>query len=109
MRVLRADRVDQIGMGNTLGFVAMVVGLGAMFGAILEHSGGAGALARYLLGKAGEKRTSSYDRVVAYFAVMGNVSVVHDKIIVPNNGGTLQHGSPMDLCMFSNYITVTYL
>ena len=28
------------GMGNTLGFVAMVVGLGAMFGAILEHSGG---------------------------------------------------------------------
>lgn len=46
------------GMGNTLGFVAMVVGLGAMFGAILEHSGGAGALARYLIGKAGEKRTS---------------------------------------------------
>lgn len=46
------------GMGNTLGFVALVVGLGAMFGAILEHSGGAGALARYLIGKAGEKRTS---------------------------------------------------
>ena len=31
----------QEGMGNTLGFVAMVVGLGAMFGAILEHTGGA--------------------------------------------------------------------
>ena len=31
----------QTGMGNTLGFVAVVVGLGAMFGAILEHSGGA--------------------------------------------------------------------
>lgn len=46
------------GMGNTLGFVALVVGLGAMFGAILEHSGGAGALARYLIGKAGEKRIS---------------------------------------------------
>jgi Gnt-I system low-affinity gluconate transporter len=28
----------QQGMGDTLGFVAMVVGLGAMFGAILEHS-----------------------------------------------------------------------
>lgn len=46
------------GMGNTLGFVATVVGLGAMFGAILEHSGGAGALARYLIGKAGEDKTS---------------------------------------------------
>ena len=29
------------GMGSTLGFVATVVGLGAMFGAILEKSGGA--------------------------------------------------------------------
>ena len=27
----------QNGMGSTLGFVATVVGLGAMFGAILEH------------------------------------------------------------------------
>ena len=29
------------GMGNTLGFVATVVGLGALFGALLERSGGA--------------------------------------------------------------------
>jgi H+/gluconate symporter-like permease len=48
----------QEGMGNTLGFVAMVVGLGAMFGAILEQSGGAGALAKFLLTKFGEKRAS---------------------------------------------------
>ena len=48
----------QEGMGNTLGFVAMVVGLGAMFGAILEHSGGAEALANYLLKKFGEKHAS---------------------------------------------------
>ncbi|MEP2935434.1 MAG: gluconate:H+ symporter [Gilvibacter sp.] len=47
----------QEGMGSTLGFVAMVVGLGAMFGAILEHSGGANALAKYLIAKSGEKRT----------------------------------------------------
>ncbi len=46
------------GMGKTLGFVAVVVGLGAMFGAILEHSGGAEALAKYLLQKFGEKNTS---------------------------------------------------
>ncbi|WP_075603998.1 GntP family permease [Saccharicrinis aurantiacus] len=44
------------GMGSTLGFVAVVVGLGSMFGAILEYSGGAEALAGFLLSKFGEKR-----------------------------------------------------
>jgi len=48
----------QTGMGNTLGFVALVVGLGAMFGAILEHSGGAQALSQYLLKVFGEKNAS---------------------------------------------------
>jgi Gnt-I system low-affinity gluconate transporter len=48
----------QEGMGNTLGFVATVVGLGAIFGAILEHSGGALSLAGLLTKKAGDKGTS---------------------------------------------------
>lgn len=48
----------QEGMGSTLGFVATVVGLGALFGGILEQSGGAKNLARYLLEKTGEKRSS---------------------------------------------------
>ena len=43
------------GMGNTLGFVAVVVGLGAMFGAILEHSGGAESIAAFLLKVFGNK------------------------------------------------------
>ena len=47
----------QEGMGSTLGFVATVVGLGALFGGILEQSGGAKNLARYLLDKTGEKRS----------------------------------------------------
>lgn len=52
--------VDTIktGMGSTLGFVAVVVGLGAMFGAILEQSGGAEAIAKALLGSSGTKGTS---------------------------------------------------
>ena len=33
------DSIQQ-GMGSTLGFVAVVVGLGAIFGQILESSGG---------------------------------------------------------------------
>lgn len=46
----------QQGMGGTLGFIAVVVGLGAIFGKILEFSGGAEALAQYLIGHFGEKR-----------------------------------------------------
>ena len=45
----------QNGMASTLGFVAIVVGLGAMFGAILEKSNGAEAIAQYLTQKMGIK------------------------------------------------------
>ncbi|MBE0675672.1 MAG: gluconate transporter, partial [Bacteroidales bacterium] len=48
----------QKGMGETLGFIAVVVGLGAIFGQILESSGGAHALANYLLRKSGLGRAS---------------------------------------------------
>jgi len=46
------------GMGSTLGFVATVVGLGALFGGLLEHSGGAQGLANYILKIAGKKNAS---------------------------------------------------
>jgi len=46
------------GMGGTLGFVATVVGLGALFGGLLENSGGAQGLAKYVLKVAGEKNAS---------------------------------------------------
>lgn len=46
------------GMGGTLGFVATVVGLGALFGGLLEHSGGAKGLANYIIKLAGEKNAS---------------------------------------------------
>ncbi len=46
----------QNGMGGTLGFVAVVVGLGAMFGQMLEASGGAERLAQTLMKKFGEDR-----------------------------------------------------
>jgi Gnt-I system low-affinity gluconate transporter len=46
------------GMGNTLGFVAIVVGLGAIFGQILESTGGAEALAHGLIRRLGIERAS---------------------------------------------------
>lgn len=48
----------QQGMGGTLGFVATVVGLGAIFGQMLESSGGAKSLAHYLLKKFGKSKAS---------------------------------------------------
>jgi Gnt-I system low-affinity gluconate transporter len=48
----------QEGMGSTLGFVATVVGLGAIFGQMLESSGGAKSLADYLIKKFGTKKAS---------------------------------------------------
>ncbi|MFA6751127.1 MAG: gluconate transporter, partial [Fermentimonas sp.] len=44
----------QDGMASTLGFVATVVGLGAIFGQMLESSGGAESLAHYLIKKFGK-------------------------------------------------------
>src|SRR5690606_35224783 len=48
----------QNGMGSTLGFIAVVVGLGSMLGAMLEETGGAQQLARTLVRKLGQDRAS---------------------------------------------------
>ena len=41
------------GMGGTLGFIAVVVGLGAMLGALLEHAGGVKSISNALLAATG--------------------------------------------------------
>ncbi len=46
----------QAGFGEALGFIAIVVGLGAMIGRFLEHAGGGRALADWLLSKFGRER-----------------------------------------------------
>src|ERR1051326_6941903 len=46
----------QTGFGEALGFIAVVVGLGAMIGRYLEHSGGGQALADWLLASFGKDR-----------------------------------------------------
>lgn len=53
-----ADIIDSIknGMGGTLGFVAIVVGLGAILGQLLEASGGVDRIARTILSKLGQNR-----------------------------------------------------
>lgn len=56
------------GMGSTLGFVATVVGLGALFGGILEQSGGAQRLASFMLKRTGEKN-APWAMMITGFAV----------------------------------------
>jgi len=52
----RVADVLREGMGGTLGYIAVVIGLGAMIGQLLEHSGGTACIARALLARFGEKR-----------------------------------------------------
>jgi len=56
------------GMGSTLGFVAIVVGIGAIFGQMLESSGGAESLAHYLVKKFG-KENAPYALVITGFII----------------------------------------
>lgn len=44
------------GMGNTLGYIAIIIGLGAMFGELLQASGGAETISNTLIRKFGEER-----------------------------------------------------
>jgi GntP family gluconate:H+ symporter len=49
-------RAFQQGVGDTLGFIAMVVGLGTVIGKLLAESGGAIVVSRVLVSTLGEKR-----------------------------------------------------
>lgn len=46
------------GIGGTLGFVATIVGLGSIMGAMLDKSGGAASLANWMINIGGEKKAS---------------------------------------------------
>ena len=56
----------QAGFGDALGFIAVVVGLGAMIGAYLEYSGGGRVLADWLLERFGKER-AAWAMLVAVF------------------------------------------
>ena len=58
MDLLEIAKGVEDGMAGALGFIAAVIGLGAIFGEILQASGGAESVARTLLKSFGEKRAS---------------------------------------------------
>jgi len=71
------------GMGGTLGFVATVVGLGAIFGGILEHSGGAKAISNWLLNKMGESNASAAMMICGFIVAIPVFFDVAFIILIP--------------------------
>jgi len=55
------------GMGSTLGFVAAVVGIGAIFGQMLDSSGGAESLAHYLTNRLGKDKAQFALVITGFF------------------------------------------
>jgi gluconate:H+ symporter, GntP family len=56
MPLTEIPRAFQAGVGDTLGFIAMVVGLGTVIGKLLAESGGAVVVSRALIAALGERR-----------------------------------------------------
>src|SRR5699024_10430854 len=71
------------GMGGTLGFIAVVVGLGSMFGELLKVSGGAERLALTMLNKFGEKRAPWALGITGFFVSIPVFLDVALVILVP--------------------------
>ncbi|MEL6824079.1 MAG: gluconate:H+ symporter, partial [Calditrichota bacterium] len=71
------------GMGGTLGFVAIVVGLGAMFGRLLEVSGGIGILASTLLRRFGEENAPKALGILGFIVAIPVFFDVGFVILVP--------------------------
>lgn len=66
MPLAAAVKALQDGVGNTLGFIAIVVGLGTMLGKIMAESGAATSIATTLITRFGEARVHWAIMVVAF-------------------------------------------
>ena len=66
MPLVAAVKAFQDGVGNVLGFIAVVVGLGTMLGKLMAESGAATRIATTLIGMFGERRVHWAIMVVAF-------------------------------------------
>lgn len=71
------------GMGGTLGYVATVIGLGVIFGSILEHSGGANRIAYFLLEKFGIEKAPTAMAISGFIVAIPVFFEVAFIILVP--------------------------
>ncbi|WP_088105787.1 gluconate:H+ symporter [Halalkalibacter urbisdiaboli] len=73
----------QAGMAGTLGFIAVVVGLGAMFGHMIEISGGAERIARTMIKRFGEGKAQWALGVTGFFVAIPVFFDVGFIILIP--------------------------
>jgi len=73
----------QKGMGGTLGFVATVVGLGAIFGEVLRYSGSTEKMANKILTSFGENRSPTALSIIGFLIAIPVFFDVAFIIIVP--------------------------
>ena len=66
MPLATAIKAFQDGVGNTLGFIAVVVGLGTMLGKLMAESGAATRIATTMIGLFGERRVHWAIMIVAF-------------------------------------------
>src|SRR5690242_15853709 len=104
----------QTGFGESLGFIAVVIGLGAMIGRFLEYSGGGRALADWLLLKFGKDHAAWAVLVAAFLVGLPIFFEVGFIIIVPvvwnltreTKRSLLFYGLPMAAALTVNHALV---
>ena len=104
----------QFGFGDALGFIAVVVALGAMIGRFLEHSGGGVVLADWLLEKFGRDRAVWAVLVAAYLVGLPIFFEVGFIILVPlvwslaqeSKRSLLLYGMPMIMALTVTHTAV---
>ncbi|HUJ20251.1 MAG TPA: gluconate:H+ symporter [Bryobacteraceae bacterium] len=104
----------QSGFGDALGFIAVVVGLGAMMGRFLEDSGGGRALADWLLEKFGRNHAAWALFVAAYLVGLPIFFEVGFIILAPlvwslareSKRSLLYYGMPMMAALSSTHSLV---
>jgi GntP family gluconate:H+ symporter len=83
MPPLDAVRAFQTGVGNALGFIAIVVGVGTMLGKMMAESGAATRIATTLIDSFGERRVHWAIMVVAFIVGMPVFFQVGFVLLVP--------------------------
>ena len=103
------------GMGGLLGHVALIIGLGAMLGKLIEHSGGTYSLAQYFTNKLGKKRTIVALSIAAFFLGIPVFFEVGFIVIIPiiygfakiNNLSPVKFGLPVSGAMLTVHVVLS--
>ena len=83
MRAVDVVAAFQTGVGNALGFIAVVVGLGTMLGKLMAESGAATRIATTLIARFGERRVHWAMMIVAFIVGMPVFFQVGFVLLVP--------------------------